>query len=182
MVSDKRRLAIVTAVAVAAVALAVVQWQRSGPQLTSPVLAQGAGTTEQIPWIDLDRVKQSSEAPPLGKRNPFIFVAVPQANPNQGGGPGDPAMPPPVDTPEPEPLTPTPTAPPEPMLIKFIGLLQPEGGAKIAVLLSEQKEILHGREGDLLGGRYRIVKIGLESIDMQDVTTGQSQKIPLRGN
>jgi hypothetical protein len=184
MVTDKRRLALVTAAAVVAVVLAVMQWRRSGPETTAPLLAQSGAKAEQIPWIDLDRAKSSGEAPPLSrqKRNIFQFVmsAPPPSVADNGGMPGmDPNAPPPADTPEP---TPTPEPPPPPMAIKFIGLLEPKGKSKIAVLMSEQKEVMHGREGDVLGGRYRIVKIGLESVDMQDVTTGQSQRIALRGN
>ena len=33
-----------------------------------------------------------------------------------------------------------------------------------------------------LANRYRIEKIGIESIDVADVGTGQSRRIPLKGN
>jgi hypothetical protein len=184
MVSDKRRLVLVTVAAAAALAFAVMRWQSSGSPSAGPLLAaSGERAGDSIPWIDLDRAQPSDEAPPLlgQKRNIFAFGVDPPPDPppfeSEAGGPGGGGG-------EEPPLTPTPTAPPdppEPMLIKFIGLLTQEG-TKIAVLMSEQKEVLHGKEGDVLAGRYRIVKIGLESVDMEDVTTGQSQRIALRGN
>jgi hypothetical protein len=166
--------------------LVIALWQRRGAD--TPAVGAGAagvpsaGKLEDIPWIDLDRLNVADQPPaPLGKRDPFKFApTAPPPPPPGAGGVNNGGMPTAAPT-EPPPSTPTPPPPPPPMTIKFIGMVEKQG-RKIAVLMSDQKEILHGREGDVLGGRYRIVKIGFESVDLQDVTTGQSQRIALRGN
>ena len=57
--------------------------------------------------------------------------------------------------------------PPPPIPLKFIGLVNqddPKVG-RVAVL-SDSRGVYHGREGDIIEGRYRILKIGVESIDL----------------
>jgi hypothetical protein len=42
--------------------------------------------------------------------------------------------------------------------------------------------VLTGQPGEVVGNRFRIVKIGLESVDVQEVGSDQVRRIPLRGN
>jgi len=161
------------------IGLAVYEWRLSGQ---APVgldigAVKAAGGTDTVPWIDLDRLKTERPHVDLGRRDIFQWVVTP------------PPTPPPTPQPTFDPnATPSPTSPPPPpppppqMPLKYIGMFQEKGKPKIAVLMSEQKEIMPGHEGDLLAGRYRIVKIGIESVEMEDVTTGQKQTIALRGN
>ncbi len=53
-------------------------------------------------------------------------------------------------------------------------------GTKVASL-SDGRGMLTGREGDVIDGRYRIVKIGIESIVMEYLDGKGRQTIPLRG-
>jgi hypothetical protein len=155
-------------------------WRDSGlPPAVGAFAAPAPASGAKVAWVDLDRLKVERPTIVLGKRN--IFGTVPPTPPPTP--PPDPNVTP--ETPAPvTPTPPTPTPSPPPITLKFIGLVAKETskGSKIAILLSEQKEILHGREGDLLAGRYRIVKIGIESIDIEDVTTSNTQRIALRGN
>jgi hypothetical protein len=65
--------------------------------------------------------------------------------------------------------------------LKFIGVLEaPERPGKIAVL-SDGRDVFHGREGDIIEGRYRILKIGAESIDMAYVDGRGRQTIRFSG-
>jgi hypothetical protein len=41
--------------------------------------------------------------------------------------------------------------------------------------------VYHGREGDIIEGRYRILKIGIESIEMAEVDGRGRQTIRLSG-
>jgi len=50
------------------------------------------------------------------------------------------------------------------------------------VLMTDRREVLTGQAGEMVANRYRIARIGLESVDLEDVGSGQSQRIPLRGN
>jgi hypothetical protein len=64
-----------------------------------------------------------------------------------------------VEPPGPPPGPP----PPAPIALKFIGLMEsPTLKQKIAVL--SDGETRGPREGDIIEGRYRILKIGVESI------------------
>ena len=55
-------------------------------------------------------------------------------------------------------------------------------GVKVAVLVTDRREVLTGRGRDVVANRYRIARIGLESVDLEDVGSGQSRRIPLKGN
>jgi hypothetical protein len=185
----KPRGALIAVAAAAIFAIGVMRWHASGLPLPVAGAAPAAGpasrkSAEPVPWINLDRLKADRPVVALGKRrNPFQFVAKPEPTPpptpppppGSGGADGE-------DGSEDEGPSPTPTAPPpSPLPLRFFGVLEPKGQGKIAVILSEQKEILHGREGEVLGGRYKILKIGHESIDVQEVTTGHTERLPLRG-
>jgi hypothetical protein len=77
------------------------------------------------------------------------------------------------------PPPPQPIGPP-PIQLKFIGVMQLPNGQKRAAL-SDGRGTLSGGEGDVIDGRYRIVKIGIESIVMEYVDGKGRQTIPLRG-
>jgi hypothetical protein len=79
------------------------------------------------------------------------------------------------------PAAPPPTTLP-PFGVKYVGSVE-RGGLRVAVLLSDdRKEILTGREGDIVANRLRIVRIGFESVEVQDVGSDRPRRIPLRGN
>jgi hypothetical protein len=53
---------------------------------------------------------------------------------------------------------------------------------RVAVLLTDRNEVLTGQAGEVLANRYRIARIGFESVDLEEVGTGQVRRLPLRGN
>ena len=131
-----------------------------------------------LPVIDFARIANPAPAPGLGTRDLFDFAAPPP-----------PPMPSPVpETPEeiaareaPPPVTvPTPTPLP-PLNVKYIGAVE-RRGVKVAMLMTDRGEILTGQVGEMVGNRFRIVKIGIESVDVQQVGSEQVQRIPLKGN
>ncbi len=80
--------------------------------------------------------------------------------------------------PKPKPPTPTPKPPPPPIPLKFYGYSSPQTGAKQAFFL-EGEEIFVIKEGDLVKKRYKIVKIGLKSVVVEDVEHKHEQTMPL---
>ena len=68
------------------------------------------------------------------------------------------------------PWTTGPVEPPPPPRIplKFIGVADAgrEGKLGRVAVLSDGRGVYHGREGEIVEGRYRILKIGVESIDL----------------
>jgi hypothetical protein len=107
---------------------------------------------------------------------------------------GPPPTPPPTPTPAATPTpaivqatpVPLPTSagppPPPPVNVKYIGSVEAEKGPKVAFFLTEQKEVLTGQVGDTVMNRFKVVRIGIESVDVQDLGSGQVRRIPLRGN
>jgi len=71
--------------------------------------------------------------------------------------------------------------PPPPLNIKYIGAVE-RRGVKVAMLMTERSEVLTGQVGEVVGNRFRIVTIGLESVDIQEVGSDQVRRIPLKGN
>ena len=55
-------------------------------------------------------------------------------------------------------------------------------GLKVAILLTDRQEILTGRPGEIVANRLKIVAIGLESVDVQDVGAPNVRRIALKGN
>jgi hypothetical protein len=59
-------------------------------------------------------------------------------------------------------------------------VIESAGAGKIAAL-SDGRFVYHGREGEVIEGRYRIVKIGVESIVMEHIDGRGRQTIRLTG-
>jgi hypothetical protein len=79
------------------------------------------------------------------------------------------------------PVAPPPAAPP--IALKFITLVErPDRGEKIA-LLSDGRggPPIFGKEGDVIEGRYKIVRIGTESIEVAYLDGHGRQTIRLTG-
>lgn len=84
--------------------------------------------------------------------------------------------------PAPVPAGPPPPPPLPPITFKFIGVVEaPQRSARIAVL-SDGRNVFHGREGDIIEGRYRILRIGVESIEMAYLDGRGRQTIRLTGS
>ena len=150
------------------------------PAVTSSV-PRGAGAAPAAPTAvdpaDLDvkietlsaRGAESADV----ERNPFRFQPKP--------APPPPPMPP---APTPQSYTPPgPVGPPPPPpignTIKFIGIVD-TGNGKIGAF-SDCKATFPGREGEVIEGKYRIVRIGVESATLVYLDgTGQAT-LPLNG-
>jgi len=168
----------------AVVAAASVGWallRDTGPAVAPSASAaeapKGTGKREpELPRIDLARLDRPRPESGVGHRDLFDFAAPPPTPPP----PPMPSAPPVEETPPPVTV---PTPPPLPPLnIKYIGAFEGKKGLKVAVLMTDRKEVLTGQVGEVVANRYRIVKIGLESVDVQDVGSEQVRRIPLKGN
>jgi hypothetical protein len=144
----------------------------------APPAASGEKRPAAAPLTDvkLEKLTAGAQEPNEGGRNPFRMGAAPR--PPASDGPPRPAGPvaPPVD-PGPPPPPPVPPIP-----FRFIGILTgPAGVGRIAVL-SDGKVVVHGKEGAEIEGRYRIVKIGEESLQIEHVDGRGRQTIRLSGS
>jgi hypothetical protein len=117
-------------------------------------------------------------------RNPFRFR--PQAPPRQPDPPPRPvASPGPVGLGNESagpviPPAPVGPPPPPPITLKCIGILEKVDGTKIAVL-SDGRGTYHGVEGQEIAGRYKIVRIGVESIEVSYIDGRGRTTIRLTG-
>jgi hypothetical protein len=110
-----------------------------------------------------------------GERSLFDFGSAPPVKPEPK------VIPKPIHTvPLPPPPPAAPVAPPPPRIaLKFYGYTMPAPqGVKRAFFL-DGEEILIGAEGDVLKKRYRVVKIGVNSVVMEDMQNKSEQTLQL---
>jgi hypothetical protein len=174
MVAAKRK----TWIGLAALAAFGGWWWLSGGEAPAglPGRREAVGQAgKALPKIDISRLDVEREPAEFGRRNLFAF--------------GPPVTLPPTPTPVPTPIpvaTPRATASgaesmaPASLNVTYIGTVEGQG-SRVAVLLSDQLEVLTGREGDLVANRLRIVKIGLESVDVRDVGAESVRRLALEG-
>jgi hypothetical protein len=135
----------------------------------------GAG---QVQPSDLDvKIEALAEKPaPLGEagRNPFRFQPKPPPPP-----PPAPAAAKPVATGPPPPPPPPPGPPAIGTLVKFIGIVD-TGKEKIGAF-SDCRNTFSGREGEIMEGRFRLVRIQVESAVVEYADGQGRTTLPLNG-
>jgi hypothetical protein len=133
---------------------------------------EGAATQPGQLDVRLEALKQPPPPPEDPARNPFRFYVKPPPPPPPMVAPAPPRQP--VDT-GPPPPPPLPAIP-----LKFIGTLE-QGGKKVAIFSDGRGLPLYGKEGELILGQYKIVRIGVESVVMEYWDGRGRQTIPMRG-
>jgi hypothetical protein len=80
-------------------------------------------------------------------------------------------------------VAPVAPAGPPPITLKFIGIVERrEKSERIAVLRDTVGHVFYGGEGEVVEGRYRIVRIGAESIELAYLDGQGRQTIRLTGS
>jgi hypothetical protein len=145
---------------------------RGGRQSANAAVAAGPADP-----VKLDALKASHDDPGQAGRNPFRFQSkpVPKAGPAPTPVPIIESSGPPLP---PEPIGPRP---PPPIALKFTGLVTRADGTKWAVLSDGKSAPMYGKDGDIIDGKYLIVKIGTESIEMSQLDGRGRQVIRLTG-
>jgi hypothetical protein len=129
--------------------------------------SQAGGPAE----VDLSALNASKTEPQEMVRNPFRFKPKP-APPPPPPAPVQPAIP--------QPTGPVEPPPPPRIPLKFIGFLEiPKKG--LLASLTDGRAVYHGFEGQTIEGRYRIIRIGVESIDLAYIDGRGRQTIRLTG-
>ena len=82
----------------------------------------------------------------------------------------------------PVPPVPVGPPPPPPIALKFIGLVEQAPSRLKLAVLSDGRNVFYGKEGDTIEGRYRIERIGAESIDMAYIDGRGRQTLRLSGS
>lgn len=134
----------------------------------SPALSL-APTVDPTLRLDLLRVSEESEYEPSGRNIFQLHVERPRVI-AQDVEPIDKPITPPVVDPGPPP--------PPPINLKFYGFASRAGEPR-RVFLSEGEDIFVGGEGDIINRRYRILRIGQSSVEVEDILNNTRQSLPL---
>jgi hypothetical protein len=177
MAPDRRNRIVLIVFAVIFAGLAYRAWSPAA-ETTVPTSNSGGATTRstgtvsslQTPDVRLSALTQERVKPSDAERNLFRFKvkAVP---PPPAAAANSAATLPPAGPPA------APVVPPIPL--KFIGVVVATEKAQTFAVLRDDRGVYHGREGDIIEGRYRILKIGAESIDLAYVDGRGRQTIRL---
>jgi len=164
------------------VALLALWWYRYGrlpaASLTPTSNAQtglpGPPAATSLPEpVGLGRLA-SEEAPPQAGRNLFRFGARP--------APPPPPMPSRPTVMGPPPPPPPPAGPP-PIPLKLVGLLEWPGTSRTRATLKDPVSgaLFEAFEGEVIDGRYRLVKVGVQSVVVAYLDGSGQRTIPLGG-
>lgn len=138
-----------------------------------PDASRGSATPGLVaaPDVRLESLDADRARPAGTERNLFRFGARPVAARRTEES----RLPPP-----PVPVQSAPTTPSvAPITLKFIGVVQATVQAQTYAVLRDDRGVYHGREGDIIEGRYRILRIGTESIELAYVNGTGRQTIRL---
>jgi hypothetical protein len=130
------------------------------------------------PTLRLDLLAKLDEVPlPTGGRNPFKMGAPPppKAEPLKGPEPKVELKPVKADA-KPVPSGPPP---PPPITLKYYGFTSPTGASAKTAFFLDGEDILIAKEGDTLKKRYKVVRIGVNSVVMEDTDSKRQQTLPL---
>lgn len=160
-------------------------WPLAGPTAgttgaSAPAGGRGvpAGSRDGVADFSLDLLKRDRGEFSAPDRNPFRFERRASAAP-----PSQPQVtrrrPEPIEV---VPTGPLPPPPPPPIPLRFIGYLQPsDAPGRVAVLSDGRGNVFNGKEGDVIEGRYRVLRVGNDSADLIYLDGRGRQTIRLSG-
>jgi hypothetical protein len=178
---SERRNQIVLAILVGILVFALYRaWQPTAAP--SPSASNGRSGRRQAdagapeaPDVHIEALKAERTAPAETQRNLFRFRAqsAPVAQAPAGRSQGPIVAAPPLPTSTPGQAT---------IALKFIGIVETGTESPRIAVLSDPRGVYYGREGDIIEGRYRIMRIGAESIELAHVDGSGRQTIRLTGS
>jgi hypothetical protein len=170
-------------VALLVVLLMVLGDDGDGPAAVLQPRADDLATApSDAPVVDVKLEALQRDRPEIGaaQRNLFRFQlppAPPSPPPLQMLGPL-PVGGPPVAG----PVGPPPPSPPPSIPIKYIGVVGPQDREGQVVFFSDgQGHVLFGKEGDIIEGRYRVLKVSPDAAELAYLDGRGSQTIRLSG-
>jgi hypothetical protein len=193
MATERSRQIVLGALVVVLILVVVKMWPgTSAAPAPSSNRAAGAGSTGSTgsarrpqapaavpgpPGVHLDALSAERPKPEPTERNLFRFKPkAPPPPPSAVVRPAQPVAPVvPAGPPPPPPLA--------PITLKFIGIVEaPAHGERIAILSDGRNAPFYGKEGAIIEGRYRILKIGVESVELAYADGRGRQTIRLTGS
>ena len=148
----------------------------TAPSMPDRVSETGASQGE-VPVVDvkIELLKDRRAELAEGDRNPFRFRPRPAPPPPRVVAP--PERPVPI-----APLVPSGPPPPPPIALRFIGLVDaPTQGGRMAIMSDGRGNVFYGKEGDIIEGRYKVLKIGADTAELSYADGRGRQTIRLSG-
>jgi hypothetical protein len=172
----------VLALALVAVAAAgfVMLRQAPEPAGVAPAASNPQGGTAARPEpsvadVNLEALRGTPAELGESQRDPFRFRPRP--------APAPPPAPPRAAAPViAAPPVPTGPPPPPPIALRYIGLVDaPTQAGRVAMLSDGRGNVFYGKEGDIIEGRYRILRVGPDSAELAYLDGRGRQTIRLSG-
>lgn len=137
-------------------------------------------TGPEVPAIGLDRLRRPDSLNLAPSRDLFRYGR--DARVDSGPVPTPLIRLEPLPTPLPTPeLPPTPT--PWPTLnISLIGIVDNGAGRRIGSFVKDGEILLVGQPGQVLANAFRVVRIGTESAEIEELGSGRTRRLPLKTN
>lgn len=182
MPPERRRQILLALLTVVLAAVIYVRWPQTADRATATSNHPGAArppasaSGSTAPDVHLKSLEAEHAKPGEVERNLFRFRPKPSPPP---------APRPTVAMPPPQPVVPSGPPPPPPLppiALKFIGLLETGNAQRIAILSDGRGAPLYGKEGDTVLGQYKILRIGVESIELAYLDGRGRQTIRLSGS
>ena len=162
------------------VVLAVLGWNAFHSSDTPEKAALRLEAGSEVPAIGLDRLGRPDTAAAPPTRDIFKYGRDSRADLNPVPTPVIRLAPLPTPFPTPE-IEPTPT--PWPALnVTLIGIVDNGAGRKIASFVKDGEILLVGQPGQVLGNAFRVVRIGAESAEIEELGSGRTRRLPLKTN
>ena len=160
----RRNIAILAGLLVLLVAINFVEFRRDSRPAAKETTARAEAAPKRLaitqdPTLRLDLLEKVGKLQYGGtERNIFQFRAPPSANSEEMGPPTPP--------------------PPPPIPLKFFGFATtPETAKKI--FLANGDEVFVVSEGDVVMKQYRVVRIGVNMVEVEDMTAKRTATLPL---
>jgi hypothetical protein len=165
------------------VLMAVLGWNaflRSSDTPEKAALRLDAGA--EVPPIGLDRLGRPDPGVSPPTRDVFKFGRDSRADLSPVPAPVIRLPPLPSPTPFPTPEgEPTPT--PWPTLnVSLVGIVDNGAGRKIGSFVKDGEILLVGQPGQVLGNAFRVIRIGAESAEIEELGSGRTRRLPLKTN
>ena len=145
----------------------------SGPG-AAPILSASSGDERYVPIdvkdpaLRLDRLERIHKLAYPGMRRNIFNGELPP--------PPQPKLPPPI----PQPIVPVNTEPP-PLVVpfKFYGLAVDPRSGKRRAFFTNGEDVMIAAEGDTVMARFRLVRIGNSSADLEEIGSARRTTLPL---
>lgn len=185
---DRQRLKVLIVLLVVLGLTVVFGYRINRPPTASAVRspeakAQASGSAETAARLRLDLVQKPSAEDEIGRNNLFQYrmgrPATDTPRPGAGAGSG-PIVKEPVPNQPPASASPPgpPSPPPIPLKYQGFAVVSP-GSNQLTAFLADDADHYNVVEGEVLMGRFRIVRIMETTVEVEDLVFNRRQSLPL---